>query len=1070
MIKTVSIVSLLLLFSLVAQGQNPGLRGIVKDADSRERLPGASLRIQETGNGKISGADGAFEFNLDTGNYILEVSYLGYQTQELPVSVPRDAVVEVLLVPLDLGLEEVEVLATGYQQIPRSRASGSFVGLDEELIDRRVSTNLIDRLEDVTSGLIINRTGDVGRDPISIRGRSTLGRFSNPLIVIDNFPYDGKPGDINPNDVESITVLRDAAAASIWGARAGNGVIVITTKSGSSDKQTRISFNGNANWIEPTDPFLAPNLSVTDYIDVEQMLFQQGFYTDLENDFGNQVLSPVVETLIGERDGLLSGQEASARLQNFRSHDLRNDLREYVYRPQFNQQYNLGIAGGGQSHAYRISLGYDDVREELQGNSSDRITLSVKNDFSVLNSKLKIQTAFYGVKTGAENANMAPDDLVFSTYSYMYPYARLADTEGNPLPLSRDYRNSFKNAMEEEGFLDWSYVPLEEAGKATTVSRGNDWRLNLGMDYSLLPGLTVNTLYQYWENSGQGETLYSQDSYFARDLINRFTSPEEGQLTYAVPQGAIYNWNSSGAFSHSGRIQGNYQKEFGNGWELYSLAGAEIKALESRSLSGRYYGYNPELSTSQVVDYVGLFSVSTDPFSEQRIPNTDGQSLLRDRFYSLFANASLGFRARYLLTVSARRDASNLFGVATNQKAVPLWSAGLGWNISEEGFYNWEAMPFMKLRFSFGYNGNVDRSLTAFTTARSTTFNPVTQIPYSVIVNPPNGNLRWEKIRIANLALDWENRSGRIKGTVELYSKNGLDLIGAIPYAPSSGITSFTGNNAATKTNGYDLSLETVNLEGAFTWSSVLLLSGLREEVTAYGEEVNVRSLLDYGMTGQGGTYFPIVGRPLFGVYSLPWAGLDPETGNPVGYLDGVRTEQYQQLINNATLGSLVYHGPARPTTFGSFRNTLSYKGLSLSANISYRFGYYFRRSSVQYESILQARGGHSDYSLRWQQPGDEQVTQVPSLPESRDPFRDQFYRSSSILVEKADHIRLQDIRLGYRFPKRSGLSGVPANTEVYLYANNLGMIWKSTGSDWDPDFGTFRPRKSIAIGIQFDL
>lgn len=1064
-----TIITLLFLSANEIFGQELELKGTVQDSISKEILIGASVRIKETGKGKITDADGQFRFELQEGVFTLQLNYLGYKPKEFSVEVPMEDELIIYLVPEDFELGQVEVSATGYQEIPRSRASGSFVNINEELIDRRVSTNLIDRLEDVTSGLILNRTGDVGRDPISIRGRSTLGRFSQPLIVIDNFPYDGSLEDINPNDVASITVLRDAAAASIWGARAGNGVIVITTKTGKADQETRISFTGNANWIEPTDPYQAPVLEVDDFIDMEERLFEQGFYNSLENDRGNQVLSPVVETLIAAREGLISEAEASAQIAAFRTHDLRRDLTRYLYRPQLNQQYNLGISGGSDFHRYRVSFGFDQIQPEVVGNSSDRITLSLRNDFSLLEDKLKIQTGFYGVKNSALDQNAGPTDLFFSPFSDMYPYARLADDNGIPLPINRDYRNGFKQEREQAGYLDWSYVPLEERGRANTESERNDWRVNLGLKYELLPGLSLDALYQYWENTGGNQTVYREESYFARDLINRFTElGEDGTLIHHLPKGAIYNWTNSRASSHSGRIQANYQKEWQKGWNLNVLGGTEVKALETRGISGRYYGFNPELFTSQVVDYVSQFPLSNNPFATNQIPNTEGQSLTRDRFYSLFGNASLSYMNRYLLTLSARKDASNLFGVAANQRAVPLWSAGLGWTLSEESFYAWESMPYLKLRFSYGYNGNVDRSLTAFTTATTVTFNPLTRIPYSRIVNPPNENLRWERIKIANLGLDWENRSGRIKGTLEWYQKQGLDLIGSIPYAPSSGIDEFTGNNASTKTRGFDLSLETINIKGKVSWSSVLLFSGIREEVVDYEQEVNVNSLLDFGITGQGGNYFPVVGRPLFGVYSLPWVGLNPETGDPIGILDGESSEEYREIITSADLESLIYHGPGRPTSFGSFRNTISYKGFSLSANISFRGGYYFRRSSVQYETILQGRGGHSDFADRWEEPGDEAFTQVPSLPESRDPFRDQFYRRSSVLVEKGDHIRLQDLRLAYRTGSTS--RGKFRNAEFYLYANNLGIIWKATNTDWDPDFGLIKPRRSLAIGVQLDF
>lgn len=1051
-------------------GQSGEVKGRITDSVTKEPLIGASVRLEENGIGKITNEQGEFAFNLENGSYTLLVNYLGYLPAKIEFEVPLTDPLRIELSPEDLRLDQVEIVATGYQEIPRSRASGSFVTLDEELIDRRVSTNLVDRLEDVTSGLILNRTGDVGRDPISIRGRSTLGRFSQPLIVIDNFPYDGSLEDINPNDVASITVLRDAAAASIWGARAGNGVIVITTKTGKADQPIRVSFTGNTNWIAHTDPFQSPVLGVNDFIDMEQRLFGQGFYTSLENNRSNVVISPVVETLIAARNGNLSQAEAERRIAEFRSFDLRDELNRHLYRTQVNQQYNLGIAGGGNMHTYRISLGYDDVGEEIVGNASDRITFSLRNDFKLLNNRLSVQTGFYGVKSSSLNQNLGPDDLIFSPTSAIYPYARLADEFGNPLSISRDYREGFKSRVQEAGLLDWSFVPLEERGRADNRTDRNDWRVNLGLSYKILPGLSIDGLYQYWENSGSNETLYESESYFARNLVNTFTEiGQNGRLTNHLPKGAILNRSNSKAFSHSGRILANYQKDWKEKWSLQALGGAEIKALESRGFSGRYYGFNPELSTLQPVDYVTLFPVSFNPLTTNRIPNAEGLSLNQDRFYSLFANASMSYANRYLITVSARQDASNLFGVRANQRAIPLWSAGLGWTLSEEQFYDWEAIPFMKFRFSYGFNGNVDRSLTAFTTARTITFNPVTQIPYQAIINPPNENLRWERIKIVNLALDWENKNGRIKGTFEAYRKTGLDLIGVVPFAPSSGITEFRGNNSSTLTNGFDLNLETINVRFKdWSWSSVLLLSQVKEEVTEFEEEVNINSLLDFGDTGLGGNYFPIVGRPLFGIYSLPWAGLNPDNGNPRGILDGEPSEDYRQIVTGATLDALTYHGPVRPTLFGSLRNTFSYKGFSLSANISYRFGYYFRRQSVQYETIIQGRGGHSDFAFRWQNPGDELITDVPSLPSARNPLRDQFYRRSEALVEKGDHIRLQDIRIGYRLNQTTKKRF--SNAEFYLYANNLGILWKATDSGLDPDFGPFSPRRSLAFGVQLDF
>jgi TonB-linked SusC/RagA family outer membrane protein len=1053
-------------------GQSLRVEGRVVDIESGELLIGALVTATPGSDSFVTDEKGNFSLELGSGEFELTVQFLGYETFKKRISVPTKQFLEFSLTPLQMGLDEVEILATGYQQIPKSRASGSFVSISEELIDRKVSTNLIDRLEDVTSGLLFNRAGNAERDPISIRGRSTLGQFNQPLIVIDNFPYDGSLEDINPNDIGSITVLKDAAAASIWGARAGNGVIVITTKSGATNQPIRVSFTANTNIIEHPDANLNPVLSSGDYIDLEMKLFETGFYSPLESSFSNPVLSPVVELLIRQREGGISSSEAESQINRLRQLNLSDDINRYLYRNQVNQQYSLGISGGGEYHSFRVSGGWDKIKGNLTGNNSDRMTLNFRNEFNLLENRLKISAGFYGTKTIEIDQNMGPEDLRLSSSASIYPYAQLVDASGESQQLFRDYRESFKRNAEAQGLLDWGFVPLEEIGRNPTKSVRDDWRLNLGASYIISPELNVNVVYQYWENKGQNDTHYKPDSYFNRNLINSFTQvdPNSGVLSFPVSRQGIYDWGTSRSMSHSGRFQINYQKEFGKDWNLHALGGAEFKSLESHSFSGRYYGFDEDLYTNQVVDYTTLYSQYYFPQSGQRIPNMEALGLANDRFTSLFGNASFSYKSRYLLTASARKDASNLFGVAANQKAVPLWSAGLGWVLSEEGFYNWDKLPFIKLRMSYGYNGNVDRSLSAFTTARTISNNPLTQLPYAQIVNPPNSNLRWERIKILNAGLDFESISGRLSGTFEIYRKQGLDLIGTSPYAPSTGIRSFTGNNASTLTNGVDLTLESKNLTGDFSWNTVFLLSGLLEEVSRFETEINPINILNFANSGLGGTYYPVEGRPLFGVYSLPWVGLNPATGAPIGLLDGEPSEDYSSIVNGVSLDNIIYHGAARPTVFGAIRNDFKYKGFSISANITFRAGYYFKRSTVNYENIMQGRGGHADYALRWKQPGDELVTQVPAMPESRDGFRDTFIRNSSALVEKGDHIRLQDIRLGYSFQGQS--SGLKAfrNVEIFLYANNIGLIWKSTDSNWDPDFGTNSPLRSLAVGIQLDL
>ncbi|WP_157243608.1 TonB-dependent receptor plug domain-containing protein, partial [Algoriphagus resistens] len=361
---------LMLAFSFVflqTTAQTNRLEGTVFSSDERIPLPGASIRVGQGNSAVISDENGKFSLVLGGNTVTLTVSFIGFETGEFTLGLPLEEPLEIYLTPKSLSLDGVEVYATGYQEIPKERQTGSFVGLDEALVNRRTSTSVLDRLEDVTPGLVFNRNGS-RTDKISIRGRSTLFSDASPLIVIDNFPYDGPIENINPNDVESISVLRDAAAASIWGARAGNGVIVITTKTGKQGQGTRVNLMANATLTERPDPFYQPLMSSEELIAIERMLFEDGYYTSRENSISRQPLSPVVENLILHRDGQLSDQQLSQRLTELGNRDIREDYRNKLYRNGLDQQYSLNIRGGAGNYRYYLAAGWDGNLENLQSN------------------------------------------------------------------------------------------------------------------------------------------------------------------------------------------------------------------------------------------------------------------------------------------------------------------------------------------------------------------------------------------------------------------------------------------------------------------------------------------------------------------------------------------------------------------------------------------------------------------------------------------------------------------------------------------------------------------------------
>lgn len=1062
---------LFLLFSLPVNAQQSinEIKGKVVAADGRIALFGATVKLKESGVTVLTDKGGDFTLKTGLPKVTLQVSYLGYEQASLSVSAGDQPLV-IILTAAEAQLKEV-VVSTGYQTLPAERATGSFVQVDNKLLNRRVSTGVLDRLEDVTPGLLFNKGRSAGAGLISVRGQNTIYGNSSPLIVLDNFPYDGDINNINPNDVESISVLKDAAAASIWGSRAGNGVIVITTKKGRYNQPIKIGFNANATIGDKPDIFYQPRMSAADFIGVEKILFDKGFYVNAETGYNNPALTPVVELLIARRDGKITNAQADAQINDLTAYDVRNDFDSYFYRKSVNQQYALNFSSGSETQRFNLSGGYDHNRDNLVGNGFDRYTFNGGQSINLLNKKLEITTGFYYTQSNTVTNNLGTSLIGLNTGNgpSLYPYARLADATGNPLAITHDYRQGFIQAAQQKGLLDWSYKPLEEIFLADKTRKLTDYRLNFGASYKIKPYLSLSLLYQYGQSIANGQNLRSEKTYFARNLINNFSAVDaNGKLAYAIPRGAILDMDQLTATSQSIRGQLNFNRQWNDKHNLTAIAGYELRDFHTVGNSNRSYGYDDSHATALAVDYVTLFPQFAIAGSSTAIPFYNSMSDLTDRNISYYSNAAYTYLDRYTLSASARLDRSNLFGVKTNQQGVPLYSAGLAWNIDKEPFYNLEWLPYLKMRLTYGYNGNVNKSLSAFTTALYLTGN-VINTTYAQVINPPNPELRWERVRLINIGIDFATKNNRIGGTVEPYLKRGMDLIGDITFAPSSGITTFRGNTANTRGTGIDLTVNSRNLVGDLGWQTSFFFSHVTDKVVDYALRQPASRYAQFSDS----EVYPLQGKPFYAVYSYAFAGLDPQNGDPQGYLGGKISKDYGQLFSSATADNLIYSGPARPVNYGALRNTFTYRKFSLSANISYRLGYYFRQPGILYASILSGQGYFQGrYSERWQKPGDELITTIPSIPAGINTARDSFYNLSTATVQKADNIRLQDISLSYEFGKNVLQHLALSKLQVYLYANNIGIIWKSTKTGFDPDYPVFDypPARTVAVGVKADF
>ncbi|MBE8722021.1 SusC/RagA family TonB-linked outer membrane protein [Sphingobacterium pedocola] len=988
----------------------------------------------------------------------LTIAYIGFRTQSVSIDDITDQYT-IRLAPLTENIEEV-LVSTGYQVVPKERTTGSYATVDRERLDKVVATDIISKIDGLVPGMLFNRNSTRA---ITLRGQSTLFSDSNPLIVLDNFPYEGDIMDINPNDVENITVLRDAAAASIWGAQAANGVIVITTIKGKRNQALQIDLRSNIGIAESPNLFYQPKMSTASFVELEQMLFANGFYTATENSIQKSPYTPIVDLLIRKRDDPEQAVTIDREIERLTSIDVRDDLSRYFYRPAVNQQHALNIQGGGERNSFYLSLGYDRNREELIGNSLQRVSINARNTLYFLKDRIRASLGLDLSNRRITNPNIGVHSLTMSGQSKVYPYARLVNDDGGHARLVTNHPFSFIDQAQQQGLLDWSYRPLDEIAYTKRGTHNTLYRVNADVKVKLLDGLEADVLFQYGNNLSRHRNHRPQETYYTRNMINNLTTVNpDGTFNRPIPLGGILGTTTGEVWNYAFRSQLNYNRVLADEHSISALAGFEVRDNQSNSYSNLLYGYDNNLGIGSNVDMMNTYPRYVDARLRERIANNEQMLGLIDRHRSFYGNSSYSFRNRYIAYGSVRLDQSNLFGVRTNQKGVPLWSVGGAYVLSEESFYRSTVLPYLKLKASYGYNGNINKSISAFTTVRYQGTAISTGLPYARIVNPPNPELRWERVKVYNAGLEFRSRNNWINGNIELYRKQGLDLIGEIPYAPSSGVGTFTENYANTKTHGLDVQLSGKTIGRVVQWNSDFMLSLVRDEVTHYLGGTNNFITMST----------PIVGRPQYAVFSYPHAGLDPQSGNPVGFVAEEPSQDYAAILQDINENNIIYHGSERATTFGSFRNTIQWKGLVLTANIVYRTGYFYRRNTVSFASVLRASDQHGDYEMRWQQPGDEAFTAIPSMPAVIDANRDNFYANTDVFVEPGDHIRLKDINLAYNFPSDwTGLARI-RSASLYLYVNNVGVLWKKSSVNLDPDYpyADYAPPRIFTLGINIKL
>ncbi|WP_108866726.1 SusC/RagA family TonB-linked outer membrane protein [Aquimarina aquimarini] len=1016
------------------------IKGQVTD-QNKLPLPGvAVVHKNDVTKGTTTDFDGEYEIAVPRNKkVVLQFSSIGYTTKEIEIT--NQQRVDVVLFEETNVLEEV-VLNTGYQKISRERATGSFQNIKPQALTTKIAQNILSKIEGEFSGIVFDNT-----DGPTIRGISTIHSNNDPLIVVDGFPLTQDLSSINPSDIKNVTILKDAAAASIWGIRAANGVIVIETKKGKKNQKPQITFSTNLAITPQQDLFDLPYASTESFLEFEKHRADNE-WINLPRGRNQPPLGKGIETYLLLNDGQLSQSEAGPIISQLRTVDSRKEFADLFMSDAYWTQTNLAISGGGEHNIYRASVTYN--RNENQGffsgNTTDEIITNLNGSFNITEKLTFSNTVNFNHRKIKRNG------LTTNDRDQLLQYQRIIDDQGNLIPQPRTFYQQFKEDRVAEGYpYNWDYNLKQEFDNRDNATNATSLRLQTSLKYDIFDFLSIQGSYQYEWADISSKSLFNEDTYRVRDFVNTFTTTDRdtGELVSAINKGHIITRSTTQNSSHTGRFQLNLDKEFQNNTHrITSIAGYELRQIQSESHSLTRYGFNPQ---SLAFDNV--------PFGE-RVPVTPiGSRVLQDptifggnesRFVSYFGNLAYTYLNRYTLTASTRLDDANLFGASKKYRNIPLYSVGIKWDLAKEDFFNSSNINLLSIRATYGSNGNVNTSTSPFLQA-SLSNNPTTGLPFAFVSGIKNPELRLEKTYVTNVGLDFGLFNSRINGSIEYYERKSEDLLSQVEVPAALGFNSALLNVGEMENKGIDINLNAEVIRSKnFSYVTTINLSYNDNRVTKV--DVPNETVLVY-INGRE----PLVDTPLRYLYSYQYAGLDTE-GRPQAYNENREIINFQgerevggdiEAADIESTEALVFNGTTTPRYYGSWINTMKYKNFFMRSLITFKLGHVFRNTNILNYSSLASQfvtaNIHQDYENRWQNPQDENTTDIPRLPLTRvDAGRvgyRQYYPNGDHLVDSASHIRFREIVLGYRFEsdisKKLGLE----NTSISIQANNLGVI-----------------------------
>ena len=1003
-------------------------------------LPGVSVLVKGTSLGVATDVQGHYSIEVpDVKGLSLVYSFIGMQSKTVNYTGQKniDVVLEENVSEMD------EVVVTGYQKIERRKLTSSITTVDMDVLKTVNQPNIDKLLQGQVPGMtIMSTSGAPGAVPqIRIRGTSTISGNTQPLWVVDGIilddPVDATVDDIlnnrnliasgiggiNVEDIESINVLKDAAATAIYGTKAANGVIVITSKKGTAGK-TRINYTSHISVGMRPRMKDAYTMNSKERIDVNMEMIRNGSFTAISNGIGKYgTASDFERYFIDVHDHKISWDEYEDKVKDLE--EINTDWFKYLFRNSITHKHSLSVSGGDEKTTFYVSGSYMDDQATAKGVGQQTYTGTVKV-YTRIRENLRVG--------GMMDVNARENKSFFATDSRENPYEwaiyttrahRAYDKEGN-------YNYMYYNGMQ--------YNFIENRDEGWRKSKSFGIRGTLDIEWRLFRDLTFTSLFSFSKQNTTDQDIATDKSYFVKkrkEDVTQLEGTTSHQLWYdGGYRKSKYNNNSSITF----RNQLAYMPVINENHRLDVMIGQEIRTSKYEEETTELYGYAHDRGHQLVPQWGMIESVGTPYWNE---------SLNNSAAVSWFGVAGYTLMNRYTVSFNARTDGSNRFGLKTNDLFQPLWSVGANYQMKEENFLkDREWLSYLTFRASYGSQGNVASQAYADLITTIGTLDGINKDNYLTVNAPKNPNLKWEKNYTTNVAMEFGFCKRRLYGTIEYYNKKAVDLLGNRQVSQVSGFTTVQVNWASMRNSGWELSLNSINIDSdAFRWSTNFNIGYNKNKVLDVYTNPGVSELTNAQRSNYATS--AVIGKPINGLWSYRFAGLN-EDGRATFYNE--KDEKVLYGMNN--VDGLEYSGTTMPPVQGGLTNTFNFKRFTLSALFIGSFGNVIRLRNLTQGSICAypdpIQNMSKDWVNRWRQPGDEAFTDVPRLEAKMDdaltkmaPANGKMYDNSDLRTVSGNFVRLQNLSLSYDLYTDNMRAKGIQNIRFMIQGNNL-HVWNN--------------------------